>query len=71
MENGDGLLKLPDEIVDKFQFKEGDKVELISLDGSILVRPLKNEYKLDKLLDGINDNNLQDEIDFGKTEGEE
>ena len=67
LENGDGLIKFPEEFVEQFHIKEGDKVELISTDASILLKPLKNKPNLDDLLDVINDDNLHDEIDIGGT----
>ncbi len=66
LENGDGVLKFPNEVVDKFQLKVGDKIELIpQKDGSIRMKPLKSKPKLDNLQEGINEENLDDEIDFG------
>lgn len=65
LENGDSVLKFPDEVVDKFQLKEGDKVELVSQKiGRISMKPLKGRFNLDNLLDGNNDENLHDDIDF-------
>ncbi len=72
LENGDGVLKFPNEVVDKFQLKVGDKIELIpQKDGSIRMKPLKSKPKLDNLQEGINEENLDDEIDFGRQEGAE
>ncbi len=68
MENGDGIVKFSDEIIKEFHLKVGDKIELISYKDGIMLIPLKNKPKLEDLLDGINDNNLYDEISFGKPE---
>ncbi|WP_075591065.1 AbrB/MazE/SpoVT family DNA-binding domain-containing protein [Labilibacter marinus] len=69
LENGDGLIKFPDEIVNQFRIKEGHKVELISTAEGILIKPLKSAPKLDIVLDRINDDNLHDEIDYGESQG--
>ncbi len=71
-EDGSSILPLPDEIVNVFNIKVGDSIELISSkEGELILKPSKKKSKLDDLIDGITKDNKHDEIDFGKKEGKE
>ncbi len=71
LENGDAIVKFSDKIISEFNLKVGDRIELISHKDGIKLIPQKNKPKLDDLLDGINDDNKHDEIDFGEPKGNE
>ncbi|WP_075603203.1 AbrB/MazE/SpoVT family DNA-binding domain-containing protein [Saccharicrinis aurantiacus] len=72
LESGDGLIKLSDEVVAAFHLKAGDKLELLTQkDGVSLVVPTRGEFQLNKLLEGINEDNLHGEIDLGDPVGDE
>ncbi len=61
-EDGSGLVKIPKEVIQKCQLKEGDSID---------INAQKNNFSLSKLLDGINDDNLHGEIDSSGPVGKE
>ncbi len=71
--SGDGLaLKIPKSFASKSKLEQGSVVNLSLVDGNILVKPVaKPEYTLEQLLEGVNEQNIHQENDFGKTVGKE
>jgi len=43
LENGDNFIELPDEIITKFNLKEGDDVEMEIADNAIVLKFFKGE----------------------------
>ncbi|MCX7735966.1 MAG: AbrB/MazE/SpoVT family DNA-binding domain-containing protein [Candidatus Kapabacteria bacterium] len=70
---GDGLgLRIPQAIAKQINIKEGSKVNLVLKKNKIELIPAENEeYKLQDLLNSINDTNLHSEISFGEPQGKE
>ena len=65
-------LRIPSSIAEQIHLHEGDEVAL-SVEGSrLIVTPVKRrKYMLSELLDGMSEDNLHSEIDWGKPMGRE
>jgi antitoxin MazE len=63
-------LRLSKDIIKKAQLKEGDNVEIDSLDGKIIITP-KNFVSLDDLCGTITPENRHTLIDLGSAVGKE
>jgi antitoxin MazE len=66
--SGNGLaLKIPKSFASRSKLEQGSVVSLSIVDGNILVKPIaETEYTLEQLLEGVNEQNIHQENDFGK-----
>ena len=65
-------LRIPKAFADKARLTEGTPVELLLVDGQLVIRPLAKEPPtLDELLQGVTDQNLHGEWDTGPPAGRE
>lgn len=65
-------LRIPGWVAEQIHLNEGDEVSL-SVEGSrLVVTPVRRKkYTLAELLDGMSENNLHSEIDWGEPMGRE
>ena len=71
---GNGLaVRIPKTFAIQTEIEQDSLVDLSVLEGSIIVKPEKQKprYTLEKLLEGITEENLHGEIDFGEPVGKE
>ncbi len=66
-------LRIPKAFAREIEIEENSSVNLTLVDGKISVEPvnMKYEYKLDELIEQVNENNLHCEYDTGKPRGKE
>lgn len=65
-------LRLPTAVLKEAGYQLEQKVELVVLDGRIIIQPSeKVEYDLDSLVNGIHAKNLHTEVGFGSPVGKE
>ena len=62
-------VRIPKIMAKDLDLKDGSAVEIEDKNGTIIISPRKNT--LTELLNGINDANIHQEIDFGKSTGRE
>ena len=64
-------IRIPKQIADDTQLTEGDEIEIAAVDNQIVITPCKPKYTLDWLLEGMDEENLHGEVDWGKPVGRE
>ncbi|MDV3350664.1 AbrB/MazE/SpoVT family DNA-binding domain-containing protein [Leptolyngbyaceae cyanobacterium CCMR0082] len=65
-------LRIPQYIVKEIQITEGTEVELMVLDGNLVVKPKpRRRYSLEELVAGITPENLHSEVESGVAVGNE
>ena len=70
---GDSLaIRIPKSFAKQIKIDQGSFVDLSTEKGKLIAEPLdEKEFSLEQLLDGVTEQNLHDEIDFGNTIGKE
>jgi antitoxin MazE len=64
-------LRIPSEVVKKMGLKSGDVVSCDLEGDTIVIHIQKPKYSLDKLLDGVTEENSHEETDTGEALGNE
>ena len=64
-------LRIPSEVVKKMGLKSGDEVSCDLEGDTIVIHIQKPKYSLDKLLDGVTEENSHEETDTGEALGNE
>ena len=64
-------IRIPKQIAEESKLKAGDKIEITAVDSKIVIIPQKPKYTLEKLLEGMSEEHLHSEIDWGQPEGKE
>ncbi|NET10330.1 MAG: AbrB/MazE/SpoVT family DNA-binding domain-containing protein [Merismopedia sp. SIO2A8] len=65
-------LRIPQHIVKEIQITEGTEVELVVIDGNLVVKPKsRKRYSLEELVAGITPENLHSEVESGAAVGNE
>ncbi|CAN5663687.1 AbrB/MazE/SpoVT family DNA-binding domain-containing protein [soil metagenome] len=66
-------IRIPKPFAVQTEIEQNSIIELSVIDGKIVVEPEKKKpkYTLEELLDGVTEENLHGEIDFGKPIGKE
>ncbi len=66
-------VRIPKAFAGEINITENSSVNLTLIDGSINLKPTENnyEYRLDDLIEQVNESNLHSEYDSGKPEGKE
>jgi len=66
-------IRIPKSFAVQTEIKQDSIIDLSVIDGKIIVEPEKQKpkYTLEELLDGVTEENLHGEIDFGKPVGKE
>jgi antitoxin MazE len=66
--------RIPRGIVNHWHIQVGDSMELLPIDGGILLKkaaPVQKRYALSEILDSFAPSSTYPEVDFGKPEGDE
>jgi antitoxin MazE len=65
-------VRIPQNLAKEIDLSEGSEVELVLVDGNLLIKPkLRRRYSLDELIEGITPENLHHEIETGTAVGNE
>lgn len=64
-------IRIPKQIVEQAQLKEGDEIEISREENRLILTPQKKKYTLEELLDGMNEEHLHSEVDWGEPMGRE
>jgi antitoxin MazE len=65
-------LRIPQHILQEIELVEGAEVDLVVIDGNLVVKPRSRQrYSLDELVDGITPENLHSEIETDVSVGNE
>jgi antitoxin MazE len=64
-------IRIPGPFAEQLNIIEGSDIEVLLLEGEIVLRPIRLKPTLEELLAGITPENRHDEINFGKSEGNE
>lgn len=64
-------LRIPKSVAEEIEMREGGQVELRLLRGGLLVRPMRQKYKLSELLKEMTPGNRHGETDWGADAGRE
>jgi antitoxin MazE len=65
-------IRIPKHLLEQIQLQEGDEIEISAAKDSLIVTPVKRtKYTLDELLEGMGEENLHPEIDWGEVTGRE
>ena len=65
-------LRIPQHILKEIQITEGSEVDLVVLDGNLVIKPrTRRRYSLEELVAGITPENLHTEVESGGAVGNE
>jgi len=65
-------IRLPQHLVKEIQLTEGVEVDLVVIDGNLVIKPrIRKRYSLDDLISAITPENLHTEIESGIAVGNE
>jgi len=66
-------VRIPKSFAVQTEIEQDSIVDLLVLEGNIIVKPEKKKtrFTLEELLQGVNEENLHGEIDFGRPVGKE
>lgn len=65
-------IRIPKHLAEQIQLQEGDEIEISATADKLIVTPLRRKkYTLEELLEGMGENNLHSEIDWGEAMGRE
>jgi antitoxin MazE len=64
-------VRIPGTYAKELHLEEGTELEVTRVDGGLLLRPRKRQYKLDELLRQITPENIHGETDWGPAVGRE
>lgn len=65
-------LRIPKSLAIESNIEQDSSVDLRLVDGKLIISPAPEvEYTLEKLLEGITDKNIHDEVDVGRAVGKE
>ncbi len=64
-------IRIPKQIAEQVQLNEGDEIEISTDENRLILIPQKKKYTLEELLDGMTDEHLHSEVDWGESVGRE
>ena len=65
-------VRIPQSLAKEIDFSEGSEVEIVVVDGNLLIKPKsRHRYSLEELIQGITPQNLHGEVDAGVAVGHE
>ena len=64
-------IRIPKHLAQAVQLQEGDEIEISQEDNKLILTPQKKQYTLDQLLDGMGEEHLHSEVDWGEPIGKE
>ena len=67
----DILKRIPKVMAKEIDLEDGKEVDITLVNNEIIIKPVDNDYKLNKLLKKINKNTIHKEIKTGNNAGKE
>ncbi|WP_036487218.1 AbrB/MazE/SpoVT family DNA-binding domain-containing protein [Myxosarcina sp. GI1] len=64
-------IRIPKSIAEDNGLSDGDEIEIATEDNRIIITPQKPKYTLEQLLEGMGEEHLHSEIDWGEPVGRE
>jgi antitoxin MazE len=65
-------IRLPQHLVKEIQLTEGTEVDLVAIDGNLVIKPrTRKQYSLDELISAITPENLHTEVESESAVGNE
>lgn len=65
-------VRIPQHVVKEIQLTEGDEIDLLVIDGNLVIKPRpRRRYSLEELVAAITPENLHSEIEAGDAVGNE
>lgn len=65
-------VRIPKAVAERARLREGERLEMsVNEDGAVVLRPARPNYRLEDLLAGVTDENLQSETEWGQPVGRE
>ncbi len=64
-------IRIPKQIAEQVKLNEGDEIEISTDENRLILIPQKKKYTLEELLDGMTDEHLHSEVDWGESVGRE
>ena len=64
-------IRIPAPIAKQAHLEEGTNITFTVVENSLVIRPKRNKYTLDELLEGMTQDNVHSEIDLGSAVGNE
>ena len=64
-------IRIPAPIAKQVHLEEGTEITFAVVDNSLVIRPKRNKYTLDELLEGMTNGNIHPEVDMGMPVGNE
>ncbi|VEP12093.1 antitoxin of the ChpA-ChpR toxin-antitoxin system [Hyella patelloides LEGE 07179] len=65
-------IRIPKNLAEQVRLQEGDEIEISTAEERLIITPLKRKkYTLEELLEGMGEENLHSEIDWGESMGRE
>ena len=64
-------IRIPKSIAEDNNLSDGDELEIATEDNRIVITPQKPKYTLEQLLEGMGEEHLHSEIDWGEPVGRE
>ncbi|GAB4239383.1 MAG: AbrB/MazE/SpoVT family DNA-binding domain-containing protein [Stanieria sp.] len=63
-------IRIPKHLLEQIKLQEGDEIEISATEDRLIVTPVKRiKYSLEELLEGMGEENLHPEIDWGEVTG--
>ena len=64
-------IRIPKQLAEEVSLKEGDDIEIYCEENQLIIKPQRTRYTLEQLLEGMSEEHLHGEVDWGEGEGNE
>ena len=64
-------IRIPKHLADEINLKEGDEIKIYRDRNRLAIEPVKKQYTLLELLDGMGEEHIHSEVDWGRVVGKE
>ena len=64
-------IRIPKQLAEEVRLQEGDEIEIYREENRLILAPQKKQYTLEQLLDGMGEEHLHSEVDWGEPVGQE
>jgi antitoxin MazE len=65
-------VRIPQHVIKEIQLTEGSEVDLVVIDGNLMIKPrLRKRYSLEELAGAITPENVHSEVETGVAQGNE
>ncbi|MGD1919511.1 MAG: AbrB/MazE/SpoVT family DNA-binding domain-containing protein [Pleurocapsa sp.] len=64
-------IRIPKQLAEAVKLQEGEEIEIYCEENKLILVPKKKQYTLEQLLDGMGEEHLHSEMDWGEAVGNE